>query len=188
MNDDPMKIVTPVFKVSFPVLFEPEGYEGNEPKYSVTMMFPKDTDIKPLRQILNQAARETFGKNIPPKLINPLRDGDNDEEREEYRGFWVCKALSKYQPYVCGKNRHKVITDETEIYAGCWGRAAVKAFGYKTGKKGLSLILLSFQKLRDDEPIAGGPYDGSGDFDDEMSEEGTESDDFNDDVDLDLPF
>ncbi len=44
------KILTPEFRVSFPAVFEPSGMEGQEKKYSVTMLFPNRPTWYPSRR------------------------------------------------------------------------------------------------------------------------------------------
>jgi hypothetical protein len=57
------------------------------------------------------------------------------------------------------------ITNPTEVYSGCYGRASLKFVGYnKAGQKGITAVLLSVQKLSDGEPF--GTVGSADDFND----------------------
>ena len=90
---------------------------------------------------------------------------NGEEFGPECRGCMVITASSKNQPVIVDEFRNP-ITDATEIYSGCYGRAAINFFGYsRNGKKGISAGLQSVQKLYDGEPL-GGARGSANDFDD----------------------
>lgn len=115
-------VVTPPFRVSFPAVFEPRGFEDQEPKYSVTMMFPKETNLKELEDLVSAVAEEKWGKKVK-KFRTPFRDGD-EKEREEYTGQILVNAKSKTKPTIVDQ-RKRPITSEEDFYPGCWARAAL---------------------------------------------------------------
>ena len=152
------KIMTPEFRVSFPAIFKPRGFEGSEPKYSVNMLFPKSTDLSELKRIAKAAADEKWpNKEKRPKdLRNPFRDGDAEKpDWDGYQDVIFVKASSKMKPGLVDQNVQPII-EEGEFYAGCWARATITAFAYnKAGNAGVAFGLQNIQKVRDDEEFSG---------------------------------
>ena len=170
------KVVTGKVRFSFCHIFEPqEPQGGGDPKYSVTLLIPK-SDAVTLEKIkaAMAEARENFCKRnganaLPLKPVHTLKDGDGTRDNgdpfgPECRGCWVITVSSKQKPVIVDNFRNP-ITDSSEVYSGCYGRAAINFFGYNTsGKKGISAGLLSIQKLSDGEPF--GTVGSANDFDD----------------------
>lgn len=49
------------------------------------------------------------------------------------------------------------ITEPSELFSGCYGRAIINFYGYDTqGNKGISAGLNGIMKLHDGEPLGGG--------------------------------
>jgi hypothetical protein len=174
-----LKVITPKFRASFVKVFKPEAFKkGDEPKYSIKMMFPKGTDLKELKAAAKLAKHQKFGKEKIKKFESPFQDGDAVDadgdrvEREEYAGHWIVGARSKQKPKVVEINPRIEINDESEFYSGCWARASIQAFAYdyEGMNKGVSFALLNIQKLEDDEAFGGGHSDPMEDFDDEVSD------------------
>lgn len=149
-------IMTPEFRVSFPNLFRPSRFnEASDPKFSCTMLFPKDADLAPLKREAERAAKEKWGDKVPKGLKTPFRDqGDFDHEGYEPGAVFI-RASSKQRPGVVDKNVQAVV-DESEVYPGCFARATVRAYAYDVpGNKGIAFGLQNLQKLRDGDPIHG---------------------------------
>jgi hypothetical protein len=158
------RIVTKEFRVSFPSVFKATAFEGQEPKFSVTMLFPKDTDISDLKKAADEAAKEKWGDKIPKNLRMPFVDGD-EKEYDGYAGMVAIKANTKTKPQVVDRSKQPLL-DDSEFYGGCYARASVVAFAYDTaGNKGVSFALNNVQKLRDGEPF-GSRTNADSDFDD----------------------
>ena len=74
----PTDVTTPDCKIVWPTLFEPESFNGGEPKYSALLLFEKDTDFTLMKAAIRAAAEERFpgqGKEFYKALRRPLRDG-----------------------------------------------------------------------------------------------------------------
>ena len=148
------KQITGEFRVSFPAVFKPQAFEGQEPKYEITMLFPKDTDLSALEAAAEEALAEKWPdeKKRPNKLTMPFVDG-NDKEYDGYADHIAIKAKSKMKPGLVDRAK-KPITDESEFYGGCYARASVAAYAYDiAGNKGVAFALNNVQKLRDGEPF-----------------------------------
>ena len=163
-----VKCLTHPFRVSYPKVFKPDSnFDGGEPKYSLTMLFPKKTNNgKPadgqansLEQIIERAAIEKFGKkkDWPKKLKMPLKDGDEETNYPEYKVMMYATISAKKKPVLIDLlNNNEEIIDPTDFYAGCWARAVVIAGGFDNKAKGVTLTVMSIQKLEDDKPFSGG--------------------------------
>lgn len=156
------KCITPEFRMSFPNLSEPKGFEGGEEKYGLTMLFEKAVDIKGLKQIVFNAISEKWGPDRtkwPKGLRLPFRDGDTEEnykDKEGYAGCIFVRATSKRQPGMVDKNLKPILNIDEAFYGGCYARAEVLAFPYdRAGNKGVALSLQNVQKLRDGKPFSG---------------------------------
>lgn len=170
------KVVTGKVRLSFVNIFEPKEMPGGgEPKYSITLLIPK-SDKATLDKIMAaiEEAREKFctrnGANaLPAKPNHTLHDGDGVRPNgepfgPECAGCYVITVNSKQKPIIVD-NMRNVITDPTEVYSGCYGRASINFYGYNAaGKKGISAGLLSVQKLHDGEAF--GTVGSADDFDD----------------------
>jgi hypothetical protein len=169
------KLTTPIFRVSFPSVFKPRQAQNptEEPKYEITMLFPKGTDLTPLLKAAVQAAEAKWGSDrrkwpgvlatLDPKTYLspvggqtpwPFRDGDT-AAYDGYAGMISLKATSKTRPGIVAANGQTLIEDESDFYAGCWARATVVAFAYDNKSKGVSFGLNNLQKIRDDEAFSG---------------------------------
>lgn len=170
------KVVTGKVRFSFCNIFEPKAPNGGgDPKYSVTLLIPKsDTATVGKIRAAQAEARENFCKRngtsaLPQKPNQTMHDGDGvrdsgDPYGPECKGMYVITVSSKQKPVIVDAFRNE-ITDPSEVYSGCYGRASINFYGYSSnGKKGISAGLLSIQKLHDGEPF--GTVGSASDFDD----------------------
>lgn len=155
------KVTTGKVRLSYAHLFEPHAIEGNEPKYSVSVIIPK-TDKETLQAIkaavdeAKEQGKAKFGGKIPGNLKTPLRDGDVEREGDEaYAGCYFLNANSKNKPGVVDINVQPVL-DQSEVYSGCYARLTLNFYPYSaSGNKGIAAGLGNVQKLADGEPLGG---------------------------------
>lgn len=182
------KVVTGKVRFSYCHIFEPQApVNGGDPKYSVTLLIPKSDSATyaKIQSAMKEAAdkfRERNGAaSLPAKPNHTLHDGDGtrdsgDPYGPECKDCWVITVSSKQKPVIVDAFRNEV-TDPTEVYSGCYGRAAINFYGYnQAGKKGISAGLLSIQKLSDGEPF--GTVGSADDFDDDYRDADMDDDDF----------
>ncbi len=153
-------------RFSYVNVFEPKSINGSTPKYSVSLIIPK-TDTETVGKI-KAAIRAAYkdgesklkgtGKSVPAleSLKTPLRDGDIDRPDDEaYAGCWFINANATQAPGIVDANRQR-ITEPTEFYSGCYGRASISFYAYNSsGNRGIACGLNNLQKLRDGEPLGG---------------------------------
>lgn len=150
-------IVTPKFRVSFPQVFEPKAYQGQDPKYSLTMLFGEDADLGKLKAAAKAAVVEKYGDKVPKNFKTPFRKGEEKDHLDGYEeGITFVRATSTVEPEVVDRGKEP-LTSQRDFYAGCYARAIVVPFCYDTaGNKGVSFGLRSVQKIADGAPFGAG--------------------------------
>ena len=156
-------------QMNFVRVFEPESFNGGDPKYSVILSFSKDDEaiVKAIEEAINatveKAKTTMYGGKLPKNFkIVELKDGDEDYEKDGFAGMYTIKASSAYKPEVVkkatvmGKVQLVPITDEEEFYSGCYGAADINFFPYNNnGAIGISCGLNNVLKLEDGEKLSG---------------------------------
>ena len=154
-------LITPKGRLSFPSLLRPDtGGQYSDDKFKGTLLFDKKDpavmeSLKALNAACKKVAEEAFGKGV--KVDMPFRDGNEKADKNEaYRDTIMITAKSKYKPDVVSTDPNVHLTEDHEIYGGCYCRFSVIAFSYSQGKnRGVSLRLNNVQKLADGEPFGG---------------------------------
>lgn len=176
------KVVTGKVRFCYCHVFEPNAMnEGEQAKYSVCILIPKD-DTKTVEAIKKAIeAAKVAGKNaladkngkIPSTIKLPLRDGD--EERSDdpaFEGMYFLNANSNRKPAIVDKQLNPIMEKE-EFYSGCYGRASVNFYAFNVQSKGIACGLNNLQKLEDGEMLAGGStadedFGGENQWDDDL--------------------
>ncbi len=189
-------ILTPPFRAAFPKLFQPEQRVQSDPKkyYGVEAIFPPDADLSTLKKLASDVAKEHWGDNVPKKLISPFKNGneyneDRESPRPELTDCVFMRLNTTTKPDVVDIKR-QAITDESEIYPGCWMRASIYCHPHdnrtdKTRANGITFLLNNVQKLKDDEPWGAQRKSAFADFDDNVSESSEIQEEFSDDDNID---
>lgn len=165
MNDqNATKIIIGEVRFSYAHLFKPRAIEeGQDPRYSVTLLIPKDNTeliekIKAAIKAAYNANAGIFNGKKPSKL--PLKDGEEKIERDtnghiisgaEFEGCFYINATSKTKPGLVKPGtttKFTEITDENDLYSGCYGYASVNFFAFNKGfnngiSAGLNNVLLT---------------------------------------------
>lgn len=171
MNQNPTRVVTGVVRLSFANIWEPKSINGGDPKYSVSLLIPKnDTEtvkaIEAAIEVAIQAGIGKFGGKRPPigALKLPLRDGDTEREDEAYAGHFFLNANSKNPPQIVDTQVAPIL-DRGEVYSGCYARVSINFYAFNTnGNRGVAVGLGNIQKIRDGEPLSGGNISAQSDF------------------------
>jgi hypothetical protein len=131
---------------------------GQEPKYSVTFLFEKDSDLKALQKLAKDAATTKWGADVtkwPTNLRNPFRDQKEKDKEGYVPGNIFITATSASRPGLVDQALQDII-EEKDFYSGCYFRAEVTAFAYdKAGNRGVAFGLNHIQKLADGPPLSG---------------------------------
>lgn len=171
------KVVTGIVRLSYEHVWEPASINGSNPKYSVSLIIPKD-DVKTISAI-NQAVDNAikdgaakFGGKIPPKgaLKLPLRDGDTERDDEAYRNAYFVNANSTTAPQIVDRAVQPIL-DRNEVYSGCYARVSINFYAFNSnGNKGVACGLGNIQKVRDGEPL-GGKTSAADDFSTDLDDD-----------------
>lgn len=155
------KVVTGKVRFSYLNVFRPKAInDSSDEKYSVSLIIPKkDVETIEKCEAAIRAAMEQgkskWGGKIPKGLKLPLRDGDEERDDEAYAGCMFINASAKTKPGLINKKRQQ-ITDEEELYSGCYGRASINFYPFDaSGNKGVAAGLNNILKLEDGEPLGG---------------------------------
>lgn len=156
---NPLKVVTPEFRVSFPQVFKAKAVnETSEPKYGIVMLFKKGEDLSKLKAAAKQAVKDKWGDDAPKELRSPFKN-QGDREYDGYVDGALCvSASSKSKPAVVDGNLDPII-DESEFYPGCYAIASLVASAYggkgTTFTPGVNFYLQNVQKQRDGDSLSG---------------------------------
>ena len=150
---------TPEAIISYPKLWVPDSFGGQEPKYSAALIFLEGTDLTELKQAAIDVAVAKWGADAGAMLSagtlrSPFR---TDTEAKGYPdGATFLNVRSKQRPGVVSQvpdlqngGKPTVITDEGAIVAGARVFAAISPFAYdNNGNKGVSFGLNHIQLIR----------------------------------------
>ena len=150
------------------------GQDQQEPRFSTGVLIAK-SDKDNLNKIISiiKAVKEDpkelakWNGAVPAanfKLF--LKDGDvekNDDGSSRNPGFYYftasCPADKK--PRIISRERdplthdYREITNESEVYSGCYANVHIQAYGFNNKAKGISARLCNIQKYADGEPLGG---------------------------------
>lgn len=175
---NPTKVITGVkTRWSYANVWQAKSINGGMPKYSVSLIIPKN-DTKTVTAVKNaiQAAYEEGqsklkgnSKSVPAltAIKTPLRDGDAERPDDEaYKDSYFINANSATAPGIVDAARNPII-EHSEIYSGVYGRASINFYAFNSnGNKGIACGLNNLQKISDGEPL-GGKTRAEDDFADE---------------------
>ncbi|RUQ67371.1 DUF2815 family protein [Brucella abortus] len=192
------RYVTPVFRLSFPSLFEASSYDGGEPKYGCSAIWTpgKFTEKdkarwKEIMGALDAEAKARFKKawkDLPSNIKRGVRDGAEKSLEGYGEGTRFASLTTKMRPGVVDAERRTIAKDDKErekleaddkpvadavgseaIYPGCYCRATVTVYSYDNKGKGVALGLMNIQKVADGERLDS-RTDASEDFEDDIDE------------------
>ena len=175
---NPTKVITGVkTRWSYANVWQAKSINGGMPKYSVSLIIPKN-DTKTVTAVKNaiQAAYEEGqsklkgnSKSVPAltAIKTPLRDGDAERPDDEaYKDSYFINANSATAPGIVDAARNPII-EHSEVYSGVYGRASINFYAFNSnGNKGIACGLNNLQKISDGEPL-GGKTRAEDDFADE---------------------
>ena len=164
---NPTKVITGVnTRWSYANVWDPKSIDGGKPKYSVSLIIPKDdtATVNKIKAAIQAAYEEGQsklkgnGKSVPPlsAIKNPMRDGDLEKPDDEaYSGCYFVNANSATAPGIVDADRQPII-ERSEVYSGVYGRASISFYAFNVnGNRGIACGLNNLQKIRDGEPLGG---------------------------------
>ncbi len=174
-------------RVSFPNVHKPSGFGDSDPKYSITCLIPKDSDLeKQIKAEMEQGAKATFGTNASAILKKQQADGmrallkDGDEKLNKdgepmAPGHWMLKGSNKAKPLVIDRKGNQLDEDSGLPYGGCYCNVQVDIWGQNNQfGKWLNVKLLGVQFVEDGDSFGGKVRSSVSDF--EIEDDDTQSD------------
>lgn len=165
--ENPTKIVTgPDTRFSYLNAWDPKSINGGTPKYSVSLIIPKDDEktVDAIKAAIKAAYHEGEsklrgnGKMLPPlsAIKIPLRDGDKERPDDPaYANAYFVNANSATAPGIVDAALNPII-ERSEMYSGVYGRASINFYAFNSnGNRGIACGLNNLQKIRDGEPLGG---------------------------------
>lgn len=157
------KVVTPVFRVSFPVLFEAKSFDGGAAKFSVSAVWDPSRFTAKEKQLWDEmvgladaVSMDRFKKkmnDLPGNFKKAIRDGAEKADLAGYgEGLLFANLSSKMRPGIIDRDRTP-ITEADEVYPGCYARATITAYSYDNKGKGVAFGLQNIQKIADGERL-----------------------------------
>lgn len=172
-------LVTPIFRVSFPHVFEARAAMGEgEPKFGLTAVFDKkkfsakDKErwiaVSALADEVSMAKFKKKVKDLPANFKKPVRDGAEKEGLDGFGpGLLFANLTTKFKPGIVDKDgKTKIVDDNEAFYPGCYARATITCYGYENKGKGVAFGLMNLQKIAEG-PRLDSRTDAEDDFGDE---------------------
>ena len=164
---NPTKVITgPKTRWSYANVWDAKSINGGAPKYSVSLIIPKD-DTKTVEKIQTaikaayeegQSKLKGNGKSVPALSVikTPLRDGDAERPDDEaYKNSYFINANSATAPGIVDADRNPIL-ERSEVYSGVYGRASISLYAFNSnGNRGIACGLNNLQKISDGEPLGG---------------------------------
>lgn len=172
-------VVTDAVRLHYARVWEPDAYDGRDPRYSCRVLIPKSdkATVTKIRAAIEAALNEG-GERYPDRfpewdgITFPLHDGDMEQTGEAYRDCWYLNARSKRAPAIVDR-AVKPIKDRSQVYSGCYARVSLSFYPY-VGESGggVAVALGNIQKLRDGDPLESRAEDDFSAMNDFRTEEG----------------
>ena len=144
---------------------------GND-EFSTQILVSKDDKetVSALKAAAKVALQGKFGDKIPPKIRNPLRDGDTETRGDgsplgaEYQNHYFLTVKSSKRPGIIDAHGVELLGSD-DVASGDFGRVAINAFAYDTaGNRGVSFGLDNVQLLEKGSNLGGGRKSAFEDF------------------------
>lgn len=160
------RVLTGQVRASYVNVFQTRINElsGNE-EYGMMILIPKSDKktVQRIKSAIEHVKAAKWGKKVPTKLRNPLRDGDSIDDLPEsveagdepYAGHFFMNIKSQNKPEIVDKNLQEII-DQSEFRSGDYCRVTMNAYAYDTkGNRGVAFGLNNIQVLEKGESLGG---------------------------------
>lgn len=180
-------------RLSFNDLFEARAFEGGTPKFSATVLIPKDSDThKELLTHIRQVAKAQWADKAPAILRTcegntqrwPLKDGDlavdaEGNQRQGWDAHWAIKGSSPTRPLIINRDRSQLTEQDGKPYSGCYVNVKLDIWAQdnKFGKA-INVKLLGIQYWAEGERFgSSGSVAKEDDFEAAQNDDGFDMDD-----------
>ena len=162
-------------RLAFPNLWVPTAFEeGQEKKYSATLLIPKnDPQHKMIQDAIKEVAQAEWKnktdatlksiENIPQKYC--YMDGDG-KALDGYAGHFALSAKSKKRVPVKDRDTSALSEADEKPYAGCYVNASVEIWAQGGKHAGMRCQLRGIQFVRDGDQFTAGSVANDDEFED----------------------
>lgn len=152
VTGDPIMI--PECVISFPHLFEPDSYLGNE-RYRATFLIDQGAEVlDQLRDSYKNVRIAMWGDEQPDNVGVCF---GNDDDRYPGQVFLKASAKPDKRPTVVNRDKTPIVKDDNIIYGGAIVNAFVTLWAHDhPANKRVNCNLLAVQFVRDGERLGGG--------------------------------
>ena len=143
-------------------LFKPRKVKDtDQPKYSVSLLFPVGAELGILYNAANQAAANKWGNNVPKNVKNPFLKQDDvpDDGYQDGAIYLRCNATENNPPQVRDLQGRALLT-EADCYSGSWALATIRCFSYDVDRglsRGVAFGIQNVLKIADGDRFSGKP-------------------------------
>ena len=119
-------------RLSFPALWTPSAFPGNEAKYSAVFMLDKKQHASVIEQLLkldDELATAKWADKLPKKLFHALQDGD-ELDRPEYEGHYILKANNRKRPLVVDRDMSQLVEEDGRPMGGDYVNGRVRLYAW----------------------------------------------------------
>ncbi len=149
------KVVTGVVRLSYANVWEPASIKGGTPKYSVSLIIPKEDEktLAAINAAIDAAIKDgvsKFGGKIPNRaaLKLPLRDGDTERDDEAYKGSYFINANSTTAPQIVDRTVQPILDRGEVTPAATRGCRSTSMRSIQTGIAASPAALATFRRSK----------------------------------------
>lgn len=169
-------------------LFELQTAKSGKKQWTLTVLFPKTSDLATLHNLALEAAKQEWGEKAVAMIQNgliksPFLDGDgpqgkNKKTGEAHKGFpghtFIRLASgADYRPKLLNA-KMLPITGKDELKSGDYGYVVLNAFTWENTEqgKGISFGFSYVMKAKDGESLGGGGAGAPDEYFEKIEDEG----------------
>lgn len=152
-------------------LLEKYSHEGEDGKYSCTVLIPKSekNTVEAIQKAMEAAKKNgvtsKWNGKEPRKIKWALGDGDEKDD-ETFHDHYYLNAKTNDRPGVVDRKKVPIV-DAEDVYSGMWAMVSVSFFPYSfSGNNGVGCLLNNVMKWKDDDRLGGGRASAESDFGD----------------------
>lgn len=162
------QVVTPESIFSYFKLWTATPFEaGDAPKFSISLVFPKTTDLSQMQAAYDSVLHADFDGALPygAKAGGFLDGAVRYPQDPWYADKWIlsCSQTEDRPPKILDEQNNPIM-DKSQMYSGVIGRALISFYGYQGGSKGIGCSIHGVMKIRDGENMGGGSVDAAAAF------------------------
>jgi len=173
-NDNSVTVRLRHVRLSFPSLFQPSSFDGNEEnaKYGAQFLMDKEGDPEDNADFVRQAVKEVIKRAFKGKSPGDdklcFRDGASKPELDGYgEDVFFVSASNKKKFHVVDRDLSPLEEKDGKPYAGCYVNATIRLWPQdnKFGKR-VNAQLRAVQFSGDGDPFGTGMADPEEEFED----------------------